>query len=125
MYCYFESNVPNTQTRTKHEEIFKFVSKTDKSKVIGYEIENASKNLNYVLKNLELNSKQKLAICLFYIRERQRKTQSEFSEFLKISLSSYKNLEKAEHNINFDTLEDIFEKFPHEQILETVFQKTG
>ena len=42
-----------------------------------------------------------------------------------ISLSKYKSLEKADHNINFDTLESIFETFPNESILETVFQKAG
>ena len=28
MYIYFESNVPNTQTRTGHQGVFKFVAKT-------------------------------------------------------------------------------------------------
>lgn len=125
MYIYFESNVPNTQTRTGHEQIFKFVAKADKSKVIGYEVENASKNLNFVLTKLGLNSKQKLALCLYFIREREGKTQEQIAETLDISLSKYKSLEKADHNINFDTLESIFETFPNEPILETVFHKVG
>lgn len=125
MYIYFEGNVPNTQTRTGHEQIFKFVAKADKNKVIGYEVENASKNLNFVLTKLGLNSKQKLAICLYFIREREGKTQEQIAETLDISLSKYKSLEKADHNINFDTLESIFETFPNEPILETVFHQAG
>lgn len=125
MYIYFESDVPNTQTRTSHEEIFKFVAKADKNKIIGYEVENASQNLNYVLTKLNLNSKQKLAICLLYIRERNGHTQEQVADILDISLSKYKSLEKAEHNINFDTLDHIFETFPNEPILETVFHKAG
>ena len=125
MYIYFESNVPNTQTRTSHLQIFKFVAKADKNKIVGYEVENASKNLNYVLTKLSLSSKQKLAICLYFIREREGKTQEQMANLLEISLSKYKSLEKAEHNINFDTLESIFETFPNEPILETVFYKAG
>ena len=125
MYIYFESNVPNIQTRTGHEGVFKFVAKIDKNKVIGYEVENTAKNLNYVLTKLGLNSKQKLGVCLYFLRERKAKTQEQFAETLGISLSKYKSLEKAEHNINFDTLESIFETFPNEPILETVFHKSG
>jgi len=125
MYVYFEANVPNTQSRTKHSEVFKFVAKADKNRIIGYEIENASKNLKYVLTNLELSSKQKLAICLYFIREREEKTQKEFSAILNVSESTYKSLERAQHNINFDTLDGIFGKFPHESILEVIFYKAG
>lgn len=125
MYIYFESNVPNTQTCTGHEGIYKFVAKADKNKIVGYEVENVSDNLNYVLTKLNLNSKQKLAICLYFLRERQGKTQEQVAESLDISLSKYKSLEKADHNINFDTLESIFETFPNEPILETIFHKAG
>ena len=125
MYIYFESNVPNTQSRTGHKEIFKFVSKADKNKIVGFEVENVSENLNYVLTKLDLNSKQKLAVCLYYLREQQGKTQEQIAEALEISLSKYKSLEKADHNINFDTLESIFATFPNEPILDTVFHKVG
>jgi uncharacterized protein YuzE len=125
MYIYFESHIPNTQTRTGHKDIFKFVAKTDKNKIIGYEIENTSKNINYALTKLGLSSKQKLAICLYYLRERAGKTQEQIADTLEISLSKYKSLEKADHNINFDTLESIFETFPNEPILETIFHKAG
>ena len=125
MYIYFESNTPNTQTRTNHSDIFKFVAKANKNKIIGYEIENISSNLNYVLTKLGLSSKQKLAICLYFLREREGKTQEQIADVLEISLSKYKSLEKADHNINFDTLESIFETFPNEPILNTVFHKAG
>ena len=125
MYIYFEQNVPNKQTRTGHEQVFKFIAKSDKNKVIGYEVENASQNLNYVLTELGLTSKQKLAICLYFIREKEVKTQEEIADILGISLSKYKSLEKADHNINFDTLETIFTSFANEPLLETVFQQAG
>jgi len=125
MYIYFESHVPNTQTRTGHEQVFKFVAKADKNKIIGYEVEKASKNLKYVLTKLDLNSKQKLGVCLYFLRERERKTQEQVADILGISLSKYKSLEKADHNINFNTLESIFETFPNESILETIFYKAG
>ncbi len=38
MYVYLETNVPNIQTRTQHEEVFKFVAKSDKKMIVGYEI---------------------------------------------------------------------------------------
>ncbi|MFN7904394.1 MAG: DUF2283 domain-containing protein [Pseudobdellovibrionaceae bacterium] len=125
MYIYFESNVPNTQTRTGHEGVFKFVAKADKNKIVGFEVENVSANLNYVLTKLDLNSKQKLAICLYYLREQQGKTQEQIADALEISLSKYKSLEKADHNINFDTLDSIFATFPNEPILDTVFHKAS
>lgn len=125
MYIYFESNIPNTQTRTGHKGIFKFVAKADKNKIVGYEIESVFDNLNYALTKLNLNSKQKLAICLYFLRERQGKTQEQIADALEISLSKYKSLEKADHNINFDTLDNIFETFPNEPILDTVFQKAS
>jgi DNA-directed RNA polymerase specialized sigma subunit len=125
MYIYFENNIPNTQARTGHEGIYKFVAKANKNKIVGYEIENISLNLNYVLTKLGLSSKQKLAICLYFLRERKGKTQEQIADVLEISLSKYKSLEKADHNINFDTLESIFETFPNEPILDTVFHKAG
>jgi uncharacterized protein YuzE/DNA-binding XRE family transcriptional regulator len=125
MYIYFETNVPNTQSRTSLEGVYKFVAKADKKKVVGYEIEGVSENLNQVLTKLGLNSKQKLAICLYFIRERAGKTQEQMAVALDISLSKYKSLEKADHNINFDTLEIIFVTFPNESILDTVFQRVG
>lgn len=125
LYIYLESNTPNIQTRTSHDGIFKFVAKADKNKIIGYEVEKASKNLNYVLTKFSLSSKEKLAICLYYIRLNKKNTQEQMADRLQISLSKYKSLEKADHNINFDTLDSIFENFPNESILETVFYKAS
>lgn len=125
MYIYFESHVPNTQSRTRREGVFKFVAKADKDRVVGFEIEKVSENINYILSKLGLSSKQKLAICLYFIRQREGKTQEQIASILNISLSKYKSLEKADHNINFDTLESIFETFHNESILETVFHKVG
>lgn len=125
LYIYFENNVPNTQSRTSLDGVFKFVAKADKKKVVGYEVENVSKQLTHVLTRLGLSSKQKLAVCLYFIRERSGKTQEQMAVALDISLSKYKCLEKADHNINFDTLESIFETFPNEAILDTVFHRAG
>ncbi len=125
MYVYFASNVPNTQMRTTHEEIFKFVAKADKNKTVGFEIENASKNMKFIMTKLDLTRKQKLAICLHFIRESHGKTQKEFSDLLTISESTYKSIEKAEHNINFDTLDTILETFHTEPVLEDVFDRSG
>jgi uncharacterized protein YuzE len=125
LYIYLESNTPNVQARTNHKDIFKFVAKTDKNKIIGYEVEKVSKNLNFVLTKLNLTSKEKLAICLYYIRTNKKNTQEQIADLLQISLSKYKSLEKADHNINFDTLDNIFENFPNESILETVFHKAS
>ncbi len=105
---------PTSQTlnlNTDKDDIFKFVAKSDKNKIVGYEVENVSNNLGHVLNHLGLNRKQKLAVCLSYIRERQQKTQKEFSVVLGISESTYKSLERAEHNISFDTLDVIYDKF--------------
>ncbi len=74
---------------------------------------------------LKLNRKQKLAVCLYFIREQEGKTQKEFSANINISESTYMSLERAEHNINFDTLGEIFGKFPNEPILDTVFHQAG
>ena len=64
MYIYFESNIPNTQTRTGREGVFKFAAKADKNKVVGYEVENVSENLNFVLTKLSLKEiSNASAIC--------------------------------------------------------------
>ena len=125
LYIYLESNTPNIQTRTNYDGIFKFVAKADKNKTVGYEIETASKNLSFVLSKFKLSSKEKLAVCLYYIRINKKNTQEQMADLLQISLSKYKSLEKADHNINFDTLNSIFENFPEESILETVFHKVS
>ena len=79
MYLHLFSDVPNIQMPTAHGDIGKFVAKANRDQIVGYEIENAEKNLDFLLENFGLNRKQKLAIALCVIRERAKKTQKEFS----------------------------------------------
>lgn len=125
MYIYFVNDIPNIQTRTAHDEISKFVAKSNKNQIVGFEIENLTKNMKFVLTKLDLTRKQKLALCLLFIRESHSKTQKEFATLLAVSESTYKSIEKAEHNINFDTLDLILETFSKESILEDVFDCSG
>jgi len=77
--------------------------------------------MEYVLNKLGLSRKQKLAVGMCFIRERQKKTQKDFSTIINVSESTYKSIEKAEHNINFDTLDIIYNQFPKEEILHAIF----
>ncbi len=113
MYIHFSSGVANIQKPTTNEEISKFVAKANPELVIGYEVENVNKNLEYVL--------TKLALVMCLIREKSKKTQKEFSTVLNVSEGTYKSIERAEHNISFDTLDFIFDQFPKEEILHRAF----
>lgn len=121
MYIHFFSGVPNIQKRTVDEDISKFVAKANTEQIIGYEIENASEKINRIIENFGLNRKQKLAVCMCFIRETQKKTQKEFSTIINVSESTYKSIERAEHNINFDTLDIIYNQFKEEKVLHSVF----
>lgn len=121
LYVHFFSGVPNSQMQTSNPDIAKFVAKSNKDHVIGYEIENASENMSFILEKLGLNRKQKLAIVLCYIREKEKKTQKEFSNIINVSENTYKSLERAEHNIGFDTLDIIYNQFKKEKILFDIF----
>jgi DNA-binding XRE family transcriptional regulator len=121
MYIHFSSGVPNIQMPTKNEDISKFVAKANKEQVIGYEIEAAEANMNFILNKLGLNRKQKLAISMCFIREKQKKTQKEFSTIINVSEGTYKSIERAEHNISFDTLDVIYNQFKSEPVLHQVF----
>ncbi len=121
MYIHFASGVANIQMPTTNEDISKFVSKTNKEKIIGYEIEAVQKNLEFALNELKFNRKQKLAIVMCYLREKQKKTQKEFSTVINVSEGTYKSIERAEHNISFDTLDIIFNQFKDELVLDYVF----
>ena len=121
MYIHFQTGVPNIQTRTSKSDISKFVAKAQRDQIVGYEIENAATNMDYILNNLGLSRKQKLAVGLCFIREKQKKTQKDFSTIISVSESTYKSIERAEHNISFDTLEIIFDQFPKEKILHGIF----
>ena len=121
MYIHFSTGVSNIQMPTAHDEIFKFVAKANKDLIIGYEVEDAEKNLKHVLESFGLNRKQKLAVAMCIIRERQKKTQKEFSTIINVSEGTYKSIERAEHNISFDTLDVIYNQFKNEPILHQVF----
>lgn len=62
LYIHFATGIPNIQVQTEHEDINKFVSKKDKNYVIGYEVEDVSKNFDLFLENFPLSSDQKLAL---------------------------------------------------------------
>jgi uncharacterized protein YuzE len=121
MYIHFSSGVPNIQMPTANEDISKFVAKANKEQIIGYEVEAAQENLEFVLNSLGLNRKQKLAIVMCYIRENQKKTQKEFSTIINVSEGTYKSIERAEHNISFDTLDIIYNQFKNEKIIYQIF----
>jgi uncharacterized protein YuzE/DNA-binding XRE family transcriptional regulator len=124
MYIHFSSGVPNIQIPSVNEDISKFVAKANKVQIIGYEVEAAQENLEFVLNSLGLNRKQKLAIVMCFIREKHKKTQKEFSTVINVSEGTYKSIERAEHNISFDTIDIILSKFKNEVVLRKVFQDT-
>lgn len=121
MYIHLTTGVPNIQMRTSKADVSKFVAKANKEQIIGYEIEDTPKNIEYILNKLGLSRKQKLAVGLCFIREKQKKTQKDFSTIINVSESTYKSIEKAEHNISFDTLDIIYNQFPKEEILHEIF----
>lgn len=121
MYIHFSTGVPNIQMPTEKEDIAKFVAKANKEQIIGYEVEGTQDNIEFVLNKLGLNRKQKLAIVMCFIREKQKKTQKEFSTVINVSEGTYKSIERAEHNISFDTLDIIYNQFKDEDILHQVF----
>lgn len=121
MYIHFSTGVANIQMRTAHDDISKFVAKANQDQIIGYEVENTEENLGFVLENLGLNRKQKLAIVMCFIRERKKKTQKEFSTIINVSEGTYKSIERAEHNIAFDTLDVIYNQFREEPTLHHIF----
>ncbi len=121
MYVHFSTGVPNIQMATDNEDIYKFVAKANKEQIIGYEIEDTANNLDFVLNKMGLNRKQKLAVVMCFIREKQKKTQKDFSTIINVSEGTYKSIERAEHNISFDTLDIIYNQFKDEEILHQVF----
>jgi len=121
MYIHFQTGVPSIQMPTSNNAIYKFVAKSNKDQLIGYEIEDAENNIKQALLAFALNRKQKLAIVMCFIREKQKKTQKEFSTIINISESKYKSIERADHNINFDTLDVIYNQFKNEEILHNIF----
>lgn len=121
MYIHLATGVPNIQVKTSHDDVSKFVAKVNRDQIVGYEIENAPENIEYVIKKLGLSRKQALAVVLCFIREKSQKTQKEFSTIINVGESTYKNIERAEHNIGFDTLDVIYNKFSKEPALHAIF----
>jgi len=121
MYIHFLSGVPNIQMKTAHEDVSKFVAKANKNQIVGYEIENASENMESILEKIGLSRKQKLAVGMCFIRENKKKSQKEFSTIINVSESTYKSIEKAEHNIGFDVLDIIYDQFKKEEVLHKIF----
>lgn len=121
MYIHFSTGVPNIQMPTNNEDVAKFVAKANKDQIVGYEIEDAEKNIDFIITRLGLNRKQKLAVVMCLIREKKKKTQKEFSTIINVSEGTYKSIERAEHNISFDTLDIIYNQFKDEKILHQIF----
>ena len=121
MYIHFVTGVANIQVRTSSEQISKFVAKANREQIVGYEIENAAENFDFIMKKIGFNRKQKLAVVMCFVREKDKKTQKEFSTIMNISESTYKSIERAEHNINFDTLDVIYNQFSKEPELHSIF----
>jgi hypothetical protein len=91
LYIHFVAGVPNIQVRTGNEQIAKFVAKANRDQIVGYEIENAEPNFEFVMQKIGLNRKQKLAVVMCFIREKGKKTQKEFSTIINVSESTYKS----------------------------------
>lgn len=121
LYLHFSTGVPNIQMPTANDDISKFVAKANKDQIVGYEVEDAENNLTFVLEKLGLNRKQKLAVVMCFIREKKKKTQKDFSTIINVSEGTYKSIERAEHNIAFDTLDIIYNQFKDERFLHQVF----
>jgi hypothetical protein len=121
MYIHYATGIPNIQVRTGNTEIAKFVAKANREQIVGYEIENTEQNFDFIMNRIGLSRKQKLAVVMCFIREKQKKTQKEFSTIINVSESTYKSIERAEHNINFDTLDVIYNQFNKEPALHGIF----
>jgi len=125
MYIHFKKGIPNILTQTSHEEINRFVSKKDPSTVVGYEVEEASKNLETLFANYSFSAKERLAVLVCFIRELRGETQKQFSTLLDLSESKYKSIENGEHNIGFDTVERIYNVFNGHKELSLIFEKNS
>ena len=113
IYIYLDSKTAKILIPFEGDErIGKFVDKASRKKTCGYEIEGAKENLLNSLVKLDLSLKQILAIGVYFIRISNGLTQEEMASEIQVSLSTYKNLEKAEQNISIDTVELINKKYP-------------
>ncbi|MFZ4715861.1 MAG: hypothetical protein ACOYL6_19215 [Bacteriovoracaceae bacterium] len=117
LYIYLDSEAPKVLTAsTFSEDVSVYVSKLDKKKICGYEIENASKTLLLNLPKLKLDLKQLLAVIMFNSRLGLKMSQESMANELEMSLSTLKNLEKANQNISIESFESILDKVPEARI---------
>lgn len=122
MYIHFTSEHSSVLVKTDSNDISKFVSKNDYNYILGYEIEETSKNIIKFLDQYPLNRKQKLAIVMAYLRYKKDKTEKEFSVIINVSEESYKDIEKANHNIGFETIDRILNVFKNEPEINVIFK---
>jgi uncharacterized protein YuzE len=117
LYIYLDSEAPKVLTSSIFsDDVGVFVSKLDKKKICGYEIENASKILLTHLPKLKLDLKQILAVIMFHSRLELKKSQESMATELEMSLSTLKNIEKANQNISIESFESILDKVPEARI---------
>ena len=89
-----------------------FVDKKNRKKVCGYEVEGAREFFLQNINKFDFNLKQLIAAGVFFLRILNGYSQEKMASELGVSLSSYKNLEKAEQNFTLETFESINSKFP-------------
>ena len=113
LYIYLDSETPKILVASEFDDrVGVFVDKKTKKKVCGFEIEQAKDHLLKSLVHFDLNLKQVLAVGIFFARTTKGLSQEAMAKEINVSLSTYKNLEKAEQNLSIDTFETINSKFP-------------
>lgn len=113
LYIYMDSETPKILVPSDLSDyVGVFVDKATRKKVCGYEIESASTHFVETLVKLKLPLKELLAIVVYFQRMTVGRSQEFMANEIDVSLSTYKNVEKAEQNLSIDTLETINNKFP-------------
>lgn len=113
LYIYLDSETPKILVASEFDDrVGVFVDKKTKKKVCGYEVEQAKDHLLKSLVHFDLTLKQVLAVGMFLTRTINGLSQEAMAKEINVSLSTYKNLEKAEQNLSIDTFETINSKFP-------------
>ncbi len=113
LYIYFESETPKIMVPSDIDDrVGIFVDKKNRKKICGYEVDGASEFFLENINKFDFNLKQLIAAGIFFIRVLNAYSQERMASELGVSLSSYKNVEKAEQNFTLDTFESINSKFP-------------
>ena len=113
LYIYFESDTPKIMVPSDIDDrVGIFVDKKNRKKVCGYEVEGAREFFLGNINKFDFNLKQLIAAGVFFLRILNGYSQEKMASELGVSLSSYKNLEKAEQNFTLETFESINSKFP-------------